>query len=68
MDGRSSEVTSRKKTVPMNNQKEVSGAAVNPSSASVRRRMDLHNPPDENKMIDESHSQVEYLDMSFFHL
>ena len=52
------EVTSRKKSMPVNNQKEVSEAPKKMSSAPVKRKLDVDNPPAENEITDENNVKV----------
>ncbi|KAK1387289.1 hypothetical protein POM88_015467 [Heracleum sosnowskyi] len=50
----STEVTSHRRSTPMTNQQDLSNATVNLNSATVRRRLDLLNPPDEHEATDEN--------------
>ncbi|KAK1369769.1 hypothetical protein POM88_035861 [Heracleum sosnowskyi] len=55
----STEKKGARKSTPINNQ--ASDENVNLKSSSVRRKLDLHNPRDEDENTDENDIQIEYL-------
>ncbi|KAK1387534.1 hypothetical protein POM88_015712 [Heracleum sosnowskyi] len=56
---KSTEKKGARKSTPINNQ--ASNGNVNLKSSSVRRKLDLHNPRDEDENTDENDIQIEYL-------
>ncbi|KAK1387535.1 hypothetical protein POM88_015713 [Heracleum sosnowskyi] len=56
---KSTEKKGARKSTPINNQ--ASNENVNLKSSSVRRKLDLHNPRDEDENTDENDIQIEYL-------